>query len=144
MSVAALVSVRFLLDQNVSPRLVGLLADAGHSGAHVRGLGMGRAPDDEMFAAARVADAVLVSSDTDFGELLARSNAGEPSVTLLRRQTPRWSLPTSMRLLTMLMRSPFATRHSGHAHFGTRRPDLPGLMASQPVCCKRNSRRTSG
>lgn len=32
---------------------------------------------------------VLVSADTDFGDLLARTNAGSPSVLLLRRQDHR-------------------------------------------------------
>ena len=32
---------------------------------------------------------MLLSSDTDFGELLARSNAAGPSVILLRRQDER-------------------------------------------------------
>lgn len=50
---------------------------------------MREAPDDVVLAAARDADAVLISSDTDFGELLARSNANEPSVILLRRQEGR-------------------------------------------------------
>ncbi len=31
--------MRFLLDQNVSPVLVGLLAEAGHSAEHLRDLG---------------------------------------------------------------------------------------------------------
>jgi predicted nuclease of predicted toxin-antitoxin system len=81
--------VKFLLDQNVSPALVGLLADADHLAEHVRDLGMREAPDDVVLAAARDAEAVLISSDTDFGELLARSNANEPSVILLRRQEGR-------------------------------------------------------
>ena len=81
--------MKFLLDQNVSPALVGLLADADHLADHVRDLGMREAPDDVVLAAARDADAVLISSDTDFGELLARSNANEPSVILLRRQEGR-------------------------------------------------------
>lgn len=50
---------------------------------------MSEAPDDEVLAAAKNAGAVLISSDTDFGELLARSNAAEPSVILLRRQEGR-------------------------------------------------------
>jgi predicted nuclease of predicted toxin-antitoxin system len=81
--------VKFLLDQNVSPALVDLLADADHLAEHVRDLGMREAPDDVVLAAARDADAVLISSDTDFGELLARSNANGPSVILLRRQEGR-------------------------------------------------------
>ena len=81
--------MRFLLDQNVSPALVGLLADADHLVDHVRDLGMRAAPDDAVLTAARDAGAVLISSDTDFGELLARSNAAEPSVILLRRQEGR-------------------------------------------------------
>ena len=72
--------MKFLLDQNVSPALVGLLADADHLAEHVRDLGMREAPDDVVLAAARDADAVLISSDADFGELLARSNANGPSV----------------------------------------------------------------
>jgi predicted nuclease of predicted toxin-antitoxin system len=81
--------VKFLLDQNVSPALVVLLADADHVAKHIRDLGMREAPDDVVLAAARDAEAVLISSDTDFGELLARSNANEPSVILLRRQQGR-------------------------------------------------------
>ena len=81
--------MKFLLDQNVSPALVVLLADADHVAKHIRDLGMREAPDDVVLAAARDAEAVLISSDTDFGELLARSNANEPSVILLRRQQGR-------------------------------------------------------
>ena len=81
--------MKFLLDQNVSPALVGLLADADHLAEHVRDLGMREAPDDVVLAATRDAGAVLISSDTDFGELLARSNANGPSVILLRRQEGR-------------------------------------------------------
>lgn len=81
--------MKFLLDQNVSPTLVVLLADADHVAEHIRDLGMREAPDDVVLAAARDAEAVLISSDTDFGELLARSNANEPSVILLRRQEGR-------------------------------------------------------
>ena len=70
--------MKFLLDQNVSPLLVGLLVDADHLVEHVRDMGMREAPDDAVLTAAKDAGAVLISSDTDFGELLARSNAAEP------------------------------------------------------------------
>ena len=57
--------MKFLLDQNVSPSLVGLLADADHLAEHIRDLGMREAPDDVVLAAAKDAEAVLISSDTD-------------------------------------------------------------------------------
>lgn len=81
--------MRFLLDQNLSPQLVGLLDGAGHTTSHVRDLGMSEASDLEILAKAMSEDAILVSADTDFGELLAHSNAVGPSVVLLRRQEGR-------------------------------------------------------
>lgn len=81
--------MRFLLDQNLSPALVALLVEAGHDTVHIRDLGLSRAPDERVMARAVDDDRVLISSDTDFGELLSRSNADAPSVLLLRRQSGR-------------------------------------------------------
>jgi predicted nuclease of predicted toxin-antitoxin system len=81
--------VRFLLDQNLSPQVAQLLIDAGHDAVHVRTLGMSRAPDNDILRVALEQDRVLVSGDTDFGDLLATSNAAKPSVLLLRRQQGR-------------------------------------------------------
>lgn len=81
--------MKFPLDQNLSPVLVGLIEQAGHSASHVRDIDMSEAPDDEVLAETRRQGAVLISADTDFGELLAHPNAGEPSVILLRRQQGR-------------------------------------------------------
>ena len=81
--------MNFLLDQNLSPRLVELLTSADHTAQHVRDLHLSQASDEEVLAEAKQAGAVLVSADTDFGELLAHSNADGPSVILLRRQEGR-------------------------------------------------------
>ena len=81
--------MRFLLDQNLSPLLVELLAHLGHDAVHVRQLGMSRASDAEIMATARDDNRVVVSGDTDFGELLARTNAASPSLVLFRRQGQR-------------------------------------------------------
>ena len=81
--------MRFLLDQNQSPRVAELLVDAGQDAVHVRDLGLSEAPDVEIVAVALRDDRIVVSGDTDFGELLARSNAAKPSVVLLRRQDRR-------------------------------------------------------
>ena len=46
-------------------------------------------PDVDVLAAARGEHRVVISADTDFGELLAASNADGPSILLLRRQQQR-------------------------------------------------------
>jgi predicted nuclease of predicted toxin-antitoxin system len=76
--------VRFLLDQNRSPRLAVLLRAGGHDAVHTLELGLEQAEDDEVLAAARDADRVVVSGDTDFGALLALSGDTSPSVILFR------------------------------------------------------------
>jgi predicted nuclease of predicted toxin-antitoxin system len=62
-----------------------LLRAAGHDCAHVYELGLGGQPDEQIMAAADREDRILVSADTDFGELLANAPVLAPSVSLLRR-----------------------------------------------------------
>ena len=81
--------MRFLLDENQSPLLVHLLEAAGHDVVHVRQLGMTSASDLALLALAREQRRVIMSGDTDVGELLAKSNAAAPSVVLFRRQSGR-------------------------------------------------------
>ncbi len=81
--------MRLLLDNNLSPHLVGPLRDAGHDAQHVRDHGLQTAPDATVLQRARERDQVLVSADTDFGTLLARTGTDEPSVILIRRSSAR-------------------------------------------------------
>ncbi len=81
--------MRFLLDQNQSPLLVGLLAAVGHDAVHVRDVALATATDREVLSFALDQRRVVMSADTDFGELLAWSNASRPSIVLFRRQGQR-------------------------------------------------------
>jgi predicted nuclease of predicted toxin-antitoxin system len=81
--------VKLLLDQNLSPVLATLLGELGHDAVHVRTLGLSTATYDRIMAEAVAGGRVVVSADTDFGELLARTNSAKPSVVLLRRQEQR-------------------------------------------------------
>ena len=77
--------MKFLLDECLSARLTGRLTDAGHDCVHVQERELLGASDEAVMAAAVAESRVLVSMDTDFGELLAGSNASLPSLVLFRR-----------------------------------------------------------
>ncbi len=76
--------MRFLVDENLSPRVAELLVKAGHDAAHVRDLQAASAPDSAVMTLAAEDDRVILSPDTDFGALLAQARATRPSVVLVR------------------------------------------------------------
>lgn len=81
--------MRFLIDNALSPSMAEALCSAGHDAVHVRAVGLRDASDDAIFAFAREEARVVVSADTDFGTLLARSHESQPSVVLFRRSSGR-------------------------------------------------------
>jgi predicted nuclease of predicted toxin-antitoxin system len=58
-----------LFDQNLSPRLVNLLADIYPGSVHVDRMGLPTAPDREVWDYARQHDYIVVTKDADFSEL---------------------------------------------------------------------------
>ena len=76
--------MRFLVDENLSPRVAELLSEDGHDAVHVREVQAAGAPDSEVMSIAQAQGRVVISADTDFGVLIAQARALKPSVVLVR------------------------------------------------------------
>ena len=63
--------MRFLVDANLSPRVAALLDSAGFESVHVGDVGLLTAADQVILEHAAANGLVIISADTDFGELLA-------------------------------------------------------------------------
>jgi predicted nuclease of predicted toxin-antitoxin system len=61
---------RFLIDEDLPLSLSHFLRQKGHTAEHIIELGQRGAPDGRVFALAQEHKAILVSRDTDFGNVL--------------------------------------------------------------------------
>ena len=77
--------MRLFLDQNLSRHLAALLNGPLFDVSDTRSRGLQRATDAELLTLAAAESRIIVSADTDFGELLAKSGADTPSFVLLRK-----------------------------------------------------------
>ena len=102
----AYASLRFLVDECLSPRLCALLIDAGHDAVLAGDRGLLGAPDDAVIRAAFAESRTVVSADTDFGDLLPASAAPYLSVVLFRRQSRIAETQARVLLTTFSMSNP--------------------------------------
>jgi len=76
--------LKLLIDMNLSPDWLPLLAARGWEAKHWSQLGSGQAPDTELMRWARAEGHVVLTQDLDFSQLLFATRDGGPSVVLLR------------------------------------------------------------
>ena len=76
--------MKLLVDEALQDAVAHRLATAGHDTTHVGILGLAGHTDDEVMGLAIADNRVPVTTDTDFGTILALTGAAEPSVLLLR------------------------------------------------------------
>ena len=79
-------SLRLLIDMNLSPDWVGELAQHGFDAVHWSTVGDPRAADAAIMAWARNDGRIVFTHDLDFGTLLALTHADGPSVLQVRAQ----------------------------------------------------------
>jgi predicted nuclease of predicted toxin-antitoxin system len=76
--------MRFLLDMNLSPRLVSILSEAGLESLHWSNIGPPGASDTVIMAFAKDHDYVVLTYDLDFSAILAATQGQKPSVVQIR------------------------------------------------------------
>ena len=76
--------MRLLVDEALQDPVAHRLAKAGHDVTHIRLLGLAGHTDEDVMALAVDEDRILVTTDTDFGTILALTGAAGPNVLLLR------------------------------------------------------------
>jgi predicted nuclease of predicted toxin-antitoxin system len=76
--------MKILVDMNLSPEWLTVLEQAGWQASHWSAVGSPTAPDTDLLAWARQQGWVVLTQDIDFAELLFHTQAGTPSVVLLR------------------------------------------------------------
>lgn len=81
--------MRFLVDLNLSPRLALRLREAGHDALHAADLDLFTTTDEQLIEIAREDERFVVSADSDFGTILARTHAQSPSIIFVRRTSGR-------------------------------------------------------
>ncbi len=76
--------MKLLIDMNLSPRWINVLAEAGFEALHWTSLGAITAPDSEIMAYAKAGGFVVLTHDLDFGTILAVTQGEKPSVVQIR------------------------------------------------------------
>jgi predicted nuclease of predicted toxin-antitoxin system len=79
-------SIRILIDMNLSPDWVGKLSEYGWDSTHWSTIGDPRATDQQIMEWARSNGCVVFTHDLDFGTMLALTHATGPSVIQIRGQ----------------------------------------------------------
>ncbi|MDH2916963.1 MAG: DUF5615 family PIN-like protein [Gallionella sp.] len=77
-------TLRLLIDMNLSPSWVEVLRESGFEAEHWYRIGPGNAPDSELFAWASQNGYIVFTHDLDFGALLTATHAVSPSVFQIR------------------------------------------------------------
>ncbi len=80
-------SIKFLADENISPKTVSFLNTKGYDVIRVNAIKIGK-KDKEIIEYARANGYVLITMDLDFGYILSYIRDNKPSVIILRLTYP--------------------------------------------------------
>ena len=78
--------MKILVDMNLSPDWTTFLNEQGHEAIHWSSVGSATAHDREIARWARENDTAVLTSDLDFGAILALDDVSKPSVIQIRSE----------------------------------------------------------
>ncbi|MGD9584259.1 MAG: DUF5615 family PIN-like protein [Lysobacterales bacterium] len=78
--------MKLVVDMNLSPRWVTVLAEAGIAATHWSTVGAIDAPDSVIMAFAKAHKHVVLTHDLDFSAMLAATRGDKPSVVQIRSE----------------------------------------------------------
>jgi predicted nuclease of predicted toxin-antitoxin system len=81
--------LKIIVDMNMSPRWALFLRERGHDAKHWRDIGNGDDSDELIAAHCAGVNAIVLSQDLDFSQLLAWNGASKPSVVQVRAKNLR-------------------------------------------------------
>ena len=90
--------MKLLFDNNLSPRLVGQLADVFPDASHVALAGLERSADEDVWEYARAGGFVIVTKDADFNDLSALRGVPPKVIWLRVGNCPTTRIASLMRL----------------------------------------------
>jgi len=76
--------MKIIIDMNLSPKWVDFLSEKNIEAIHWLSIGFPDAPDSEIIAYAKQHDFTILTSDLDFGFILAITKGEKPSVIQIR------------------------------------------------------------
>lgn len=96
--------MRFKLDENLSPTIVGLLTEAGHDAATVAEQGLAGSVDSDIASVCLDEGRILLTLDLDFSDVRAYPPHLYPGLIVLRlsSQSPRRQMDVVSRMLPSL------------------------------------------
>ncbi|MGQ9625379.1 MAG: DUF5615 family PIN-like protein [Anaerolineae bacterium] len=97
--------MKFLADMGISPTTVAFLRSLNHDAVHLHEGRLDRLSDPDILAKAFQEGRIVLTSDLDFGEILAHSKAILPSVVIFRLSDMR---PASVNKYLELILARFA------------------------------------
>ena len=78
--------MKFLLDENISPKTVNFLKELGHDAIHLRDVNLKGAVDEDVINYATQHKLVLITIDRDFGNILDYPPGSHPGIIRLKLQ----------------------------------------------------------